>query len=73
MKKIAAIVVAFTLCSFQAEAFSTGAPSFACGTLIPGHSPNQAGNVPFPYEVDLSAFGSFPCYKGGQNYRSKLC
>ena len=72
MKKTALIIVAVTLCSFQAKALPTGAPSLACTTLIPRHAPNQAGSA-FPYHVDLSRFASSPSgfvYEGGKRYRS---
>lgn len=68
MKEVAVIVVALTLCSFQAEALSGGAPSAACNTLIPRHAPNQAGSDPFPYEVDLSTLADG--YEGGKSYKS---
>ena len=74
MKNIAVIVVALTLSTFQANAYSRGAPTSACTTLVPNHAPNQAGNASFPYEVDLSALALSPSsfgYEGGKSYRSK--
>jgi len=64
MKFIGLII---TLIIVESEALPSGAPSFACGDLIPIHSPNQA-NGPFPYEVDVSAV---PAYVPGQSYNSK--
>ena len=69
MKKIAVIAVALILCSFQAEARSTGAPASACTTLVPQHAENQAINESFPYEVDLSQLASG--YDEGKSYISK--
>ena len=68
MKEVAVIVVVLMLCSFQAEARSSGAPAAACSTLMPIHLPNQAGGDPFPYVVDLSALADG--YEGGKSYRS---
>ena len=70
MKKIAVIVLAFLSCLFQAEARSSGAPNSACSNLTPRHAPNEAGNDPFPYEVDLSML-AMSGYDGGKNYSSK--
>ena len=70
---VAAVALAF-ICLFQAEALPRGAPASACSTLVPNHASNQAGNVPFPYEVDLSALALSPSafgYEGGKSYRSK--
>ena len=76
MKKVAMIaVVVLILYSLQTEAFPSGAPNAACSNLVPRHAPNQAGDDPFPYEVDLSKLAisasSFG-YEGGRRYRSKL-
>ena len=70
MKKFAVAALGLLLCLFQAEARPSGAPNAACSDLVPRHAPNQAGNVPFPYEVDLSTI-SMSGYDGGKSYRSK--
>ena len=76
MKKIAMIaVVVLIIYSLQAEARPSGAPSSACVRLIPRHAPNQAGDDPFPYQVDISSLAiestSYFGYEGGERYRSK--
>ena len=65
MKFIGLII---TLIIIESEALPNGAPSFACGDLMPLHSTNQATG-PFPYEVDVSAV---PAYVPGQSYNSKF-
>ena len=70
MKKFAVIALALLSCLFQVEARSSGAPNAACRNLVPRHAPNEAGNDPFPYEVDLSTL-AMSGYDGGKSYSSK--
>ena len=70
MKKFAVAVIGLLLCTFQAEARPSGAPSVACRDLLPRHARNQAGDEPFPYKVDLSSFLT-SYYYGGLSYKSK--
>jgi len=70
MEKFAVAALVLLLCTFQAEARPSGAPSAACVNLVPRHAQNQVGNDPFPYEVDLSSF-AMSGYYGGRSYQSK--
>ena len=76
MQEITVIAVLLILSSIQAEARPEGAPVTACSTLVPNHTLNQAGDDPFPYEVDISALALSPQgfgYEGGKTYQSKPC
>ena len=70
MKKFAVAIIGLLLCTFQAEARPSGAPSAACRDLVPRHARNQAGDEPFPYKVGWHSF-LMSCYYGGLSYKSK--
>ena len=48
---------------------STGAPTEACSTITPNHSPNTASGDPVPYTVNISSLSGG--YMPGQTYTSK--
>jgi len=65
MKRLIGMIIALIIT--ESEAFRTGAPSFACGSLMPLHAPSQATG-PIPYEVVVSEIAA---YVPDQSYESK--